>query len=109
VCAALLPAAMEINLRALKRRMPGSAALEKYHEIARLLTGHSTAQADDGVRWVRALTKELGIPPLASYGIKAGDTGVLAERASVASSTKGNPVKLEQDELNLIVEMALGY
>src|SRR3984893_4689763 len=59
VCAALLPHVMEANLRALRERQPAAGALRRYEEIARLLTGHPTATADDGVEWVRKLVTDL--------------------------------------------------
>lgn len=107
VCAVLLPVVMEINLKALKRRAPQNPAIERYHEIARMLTGIQTASAEDGIRRVRELVKELEIPPLSRYGIQSSDLPVLAERASAASSTKGNPVRLDTAELQSILEAAL--
>ena len=39
LCAALLPHVMETNLRALRARQPGSDALLRYDEVARVVTG----------------------------------------------------------------------
>ena len=39
VCAALLPAGMRANIAALRERDPQRRALERYREIARILTG----------------------------------------------------------------------
>ena len=39
VCARLLPHVMEINVRALQERQPGSDALHRYDEVARILDG----------------------------------------------------------------------
>ena len=41
-CAAVLPHAMAINVRALRQRAPESQALARYGEIGRLLTGRPT-------------------------------------------------------------------
>src|ERR1017187_2900235 len=62
VCAALLPHAMDVNIRALRARAPEK--LTRYHEIARLLTGRPHATASDGVAWVADLCRELEITPL---------------------------------------------
>ena len=43
VCAAFLPHVMAVNARALRTRQPGSAALARYDEIARILTGQAAA------------------------------------------------------------------
>ena len=47
VCAALLPHVMQANLIALHGRAPGSEALRRYDELARLLTGSDHAGAAD--------------------------------------------------------------
>ena len=69
VCAALLPHVMAANLRALRQRAASSDALRRYDEIARLLTGNSSATADDGVKWVGQLVSDLQIKPLGAYGV----------------------------------------
>jgi alcohol dehydrogenase class IV len=45
ICAALLPHVMETNLRALEERAPKSPAVQRYAEIACLLTGRSDASS----------------------------------------------------------------
>jgi alcohol dehydrogenase class IV len=102
VCAALLPHATEVNLRALRARAPESDALRRYEEAARLFDG-----SRDPVPFLAALVREFGIPPLAAYGLTAGDVPVLVEKASQASSMKGNPIKLTEEELREIAARAL--
>jgi alcohol dehydrogenase class IV len=106
VCAALLPQVMEINLRALRERLPASPALPRYDTIARLLTGHSDARAEDGVVWVRKLVADLDIPPLSTYGLSRADIPDLVNRAAQASSLKANPIVLTAEELAEAVERA---
>jgi alcohol dehydrogenase class IV len=98
---------MEINLRALRKRQPASDALRRYDEAARILTGNQNAIADDGVGWMRELCAALKIPRLRTYGLAAGDLSVLCEKASVASSVKGNPLALTDEEMREILERAL--
>ena len=107
VCAALLPHVMTINVRALQERSPESAALHRYDEIARILTGNERATANDGVAWVQELCQALHVPSLASYGVTEEDFPVLIEKASVASSMKGNPIMLTPDEMREILMRAL--
>lgn len=107
VCAALLPPVMEVNLRALRRRYEESETLARYDEIARLLTGRSSATAADGVNWVRQLVGELRIPGLRAYGIGEGDFPVLVADAARASSMKANPLPLTEPELREILTAAL--
>jgi alcohol dehydrogenase class IV len=107
VCAALLPHVVAANLRALRERAPGSAALGRYQEVARLLTGRAGAGGDDAVEWLAALTAALGIPGLGSYGFGVADVGELVDKAMRASSMKANPVGLTREELSAIVLDAL--
>lgn len=107
VCAALLPHAMAVNRAALLRRAPNSPMLARYDEIARLLTGRADAKAEDGVEWVRDLTRTLGVPPLAAHGVARGDIPTLVEKATVASGTKTNPIPLTREELADILSRAI--
>jgi len=107
VCAALLPHAMEVNVRALRRRAPESDALRRYDEVGRLLTGHAQGGAEDGVRWTAEICRRLEIPPLRAYGVGPGDIAVLVEKAAQASSMKGNPIVLTPEELAEILTRAV--
>lgn len=103
VCAALLPCGMEANLGALRARAPGSEVLRRYDEIGRLLTGRPNATADDGVAWVKEISRELGIPPLGTYGIGKENISSLVEKALQASSMKANPIVLSPEELHAVL------
>ena len=105
VCAALLPHAMDVNVEALRARSPEK--LERYHGVARLLTGKPHATASDGVAWVAALCRKLEIPPLRNYGVTQSDLPVLVEKAAQANSMKGNPIVLTEGELREIISRAL--
>jgi alcohol dehydrogenase class IV len=107
VCAALLPAGMTANITALRAREPRQGSLGRYREIARILTGDSAAHAEDGVEWVRTLTRRLSIPSLSVYGISSRDVTPLAEKAERTSSMKANPIALTAAELKLVVETSL--
>jgi alcohol dehydrogenase class IV len=106
-CAALLPHVMAANIAALRDRQRDSHVLKRYDEIAAILTGKPSAEAEDGVAWVRTLTTELRIPPLGAYGVSAADIPALVEKTAVASSTKANPIALTRDELTEILFRAL--
>jgi alcohol dehydrogenase class IV len=106
VCAALLSHVMVANVR-MARVNDASAVVNRYDEVARILTGKPDAQAADGVRWVSELVRDLKIPPLRAYGIGAGHIPELVTKAANASSMKANPVKLAPDELAGLLEQAL--
>jgi alcohol dehydrogenase class IV len=107
VCAALLAPVTRINLRALRARGAGGAGLARYEEAARIITGDSGARPEDLAEWLEALRADLHIPPLGSYGIGGGDLPTLCEKASRASSMKGNPVALEPGEMLEALQAAL--
>lgn len=107
VCARLLPYVMAANVRALEARAATSPALDRYAEIARILTGRSEATIADGIGWVRSLCADLKIPGLGRYDLtEAGIPTVVAE-AQRASSTKGNPIPLTDAELADVLHQAL--
>ncbi|HEX3443545.1 MAG TPA: iron-containing alcohol dehydrogenase [Chthoniobacterales bacterium] len=107
VCAALLPSVMEMNIQALRRRMPDSEALRRYDALGPLLSTRATAKADDAVKWVRDLCRMLNVPRLGAFGIRSDQVSTLVEEAQRANSMKANPISLEPDELAEILRAAL--
>lgn len=108
VCACLLPAVMEINVKAL-REANQTEALAKYDQIGQWLTGSSNASAEDGIVWVRELVKKMKIPALSSFGVKQSDFSLLAGKAMKASSMKGNPVVLSNEQLHQVIEKSMHF
>jgi alcohol dehydrogenase class IV len=107
VCAALLTRVMEVNLRALRERLPDGEALRRYELVAAILTGTEKATAADGIHWISQLCKALQIPGLRTYGISEVDIPELVEKAAKASSMKANPIVLTRDELTEALQAAL--
>ena len=106
-CAAVLPHAMDVNIRALRARAPEGLALRRYAEMARILTGNPHATAEEGAAWVAALCRRLEIPALGSYGVRPADLPDLADKAAQTNSMKGNPIALTEEELRQIAAAAL--
>jgi alcohol dehydrogenase class IV len=102
-CAALLAAAVEMNVRALRARQPTSPALARYEEAARLLTGRAGASIDDGVAWIRETVELLEVPGLAAFGLQPDQADEAVAKAKTASSMQGNPLPLTDDELHAIL------
>ena len=98
VCAALLPAVMRANIAALGKRDPQSQVLGRYRELNGLL-----AASGDAVEWTAKLASALGIPKLAALGIGPDDVPLLVDKAKIASSMRGNPIVLTDEELTTIV------
>lgn len=107
LCAALLPHALAVNWRALVKRAPNHAALERLATVARWLTGSEQAGVEDGIHWLAERVREFAIPPLRHYGLRETDLAELAARAAASSSMKTNPIPLTAEETRAIVLAAL--
>jgi alcohol dehydrogenase class IV len=107
VCAALLPAVLRVNARALAARAPDAPALARLREVAALVTERNDATIDDGVAWIADLCAALEIPGLARHGLTTARVPELVAKARAASSMKGNPVALTDDELTEIATASL--
>jgi alcohol dehydrogenase class IV len=106
VCAALLPAVMEINIRVLKEQKQINS-IAKYLEVAQILTGNPDAKIEDGIKWAEKMVKALKIPSLSVFGLSTFDFPVLVEKAKKASSMKGNPVLLNNEQLTKVLEKSV--
>ncbi len=107
ICAALLAASIEANIRAFRERQASSPVLARYDEIARILTGDPGAEAAEAAGWVRELCHDLKVPPLSAYGLAHEDFPVILEKSAVASSMKANPIALTRQEMEGILADSL--
>lgn len=107
LCAAVLPHGMTVNIRALRKRGHNHAALERYREAARILSGDSHAEAEYGAAYVTNLCARMEVPPLSAYGLDREQIPALVEKASKANSMKSNPIQLTADELSEVALLAL--
>ena len=96
---------LEVNVRALRERQPGSPALVRYTRVARLLTGREDAAIEDGVAWLRETAAELHVAPLGSVGLRTAQHAEVAEKAARSSSMRGNPIALSGDELREVLRL----
>lgn len=106
LCAGLLPHVIKANIQALKSRATESPALERYREVAHIITGVPAARAEDCIVWVQELCSQLKVPPLSVYGIKEADFSTVVVKAQKASSMKGNPIRLTEEELLNVLQKA---
>jgi alcohol dehydrogenase class IV len=106
-CATLLAPVADANVRALRARDLSSIALARYDEVARLLTGDHAARAEDLAAWLENLVAALGVPSLATYGVREVDVDRIVAAARVASSMQGNPIVLSDDELGAALRAAI--
>ena len=107
VCAALLAAAVDVNLHALRDRAADHPALPRFTEVATLLTDDPNANPEDALGWLDDLAVALSIPGLASYGLIEEDIPALVAAAQRASSMRSNPIPLTDGEVGDIVRRSL--
>ncbi|MCW5951605.1 MAG: iron-containing alcohol dehydrogenase [Propionibacteriaceae bacterium] len=105
ITAAVMAPVSRANIDALAAEDPGHPALARYAEVGELLTGERSAEAY--LAWFTETVSLLGIRGLASLGMDEADIPEIAEAASRASSTKGNPVRLPVATFEQIVRTAL--
>ena len=106
ICACLLPAVMETNIAELRKR-GHKVGINKYCEVTAILTGDKNASPEDGILWAKKLVSELMIPSLTQIGITSDDFPELVQKAKNASSMKGNPVELNDNQLMAILEKSM--
>jgi alcohol dehydrogenase class IV len=107
ICGILLPSVVSINIRTLKQREKENPVLQRFTEIANMLTGNPDATCEDGANWLADLVQILQIPRLSEYGITRKDFPAVIEKAQKASSMKANPINLTVEELTEVLESAL--
>ena len=106
-CARLLSPVVEANLRALRQRAPDSPAIARYDEVARMITGKTSARAEDGATWLWDLADELAVPSFSTYGVREQDVPRIVAEARRASSMQGNPIVLTDEELADVLRSAI--
>lgn len=107
LCGALLPASFEANWRALRERDPHHPALDRMSEVARMLTGGRMETPEAAVTWLIDLKETLRVPGLAHYGVTESQIPDLVEAGRKASSMRGNPITLIDEELASILARSL--
>ena len=80
--------------------------LQRYAEVAQLLTGRSSAGASEAIEWLHQLCVDLNVAPLSQFGFTPQDIPMVVAQAQQASSMKGNPIVLTEEELEGILSEA---
>lgn len=105
ICGTLLAGAVRANMEwLLDRRGSGDQSLKKYARAGALLAGRETGDVPGDCRLLveilDAWTRNLDLPTLGEYGMRASDIdGILEE-----TSLKNNPAALGGEELRAILE-----
>jgi alcohol dehydrogenase class IV len=107
LCAALLAPVVRVNVETLQSNQPDHPALQRYLQIAQILTSDPMATIEMGIRWLEDITQALHIPGLHVYGVVYQDFPTIVEKAAASSSMRGNPAELTSAEMVRMLEMAL--
>jgi alcohol dehydrogenase class IV len=99
ICARLLPIVFEANIKALQDLPTGSNTMNRFREVARLLTGDPTSNPEDGVEWIWNVCNYVKILPLGQLGLNPTFFPAIISKAQQSTSMKGNPVSLSNKEL----------
>ncbi len=103
--AAVMVPTGRLNLACLRAADPVPGAMDRYAEVGELLTGVRDPEA--GLDWFAETAEALGVVGLAAAGLTADQIPAVADAASHASSTKGNPVQLSSVQLADILHASL--
>jgi alcohol dehydrogenase len=110
-CGAVAAEVTAANLAALRSRVPGSPALERYARAGRILAdlgpGVGSREAGEAlVSTLRAWAAILRVPGLAAYGISEADLPAIVADAR-GGSMRANPVELTDGELTEVLRASL--
>lgn len=103
ITAQLSPYVMQENV--LAAREAGRAdVLNRYRQLACILTGRMNAEIIDGILWTRRTLKRLNLPSVSEYGLCDIMFDDVAEDALLSNAIKGNPLPLNKQRLLSILE-----
>ena len=114
ICAALLPAVIQANVKALREQNQEHEGLSRYAAIAKVITRDGALAIDAAIdillSTLRCLLRDLHIPPLSKFNVQEPDIPDLVYLARHSSSMKYNPVKLSDEALAGILRAGIaGY
>jgi alcohol dehydrogenase class IV len=103
ITAQLAPYVMQENV--LAAREAGRAdVLNRYRQLACILTGRMDADIVDGIAWTKRTLERLNLPPVSEYGLCDTMFDEVAEDALLSNAIKGNPLPLNKERLQGILE-----
>ena len=103
ICACLLPQVFRMNAKKILE-LKDEEMIGRFQNVAEWVTGMEGTEIQNAVDWFASLNEELSIPHLKDLGIDKKDFQVIIEKSINSSSMKGNPVLLDQNDLQVILE-----
>ncbi len=108
VCAALLAPVLKMNY-SVARENPTKESqrlLGRISEVSLMLSRNVGARPEDGIEIIKKLAQAQNVAKLSKLGLKKEHFPTVVEKASKASSMKGNPFVLSAEKLTQILEEA---
>jgi alcohol dehydrogenase class IV len=99
ICGALLGPVLAVNRGAMAARAPDLPAAARLEEICALIAGALGCGAAEAPAALAAWARAAGLPGLMGLGFDPNTAGAVAAASAAASSMKGNPLPLTEDEL----------
>ena len=78
--------------------------LNRYRQLACILTGRINAEVTDGILWTKRTLKRLSLPSVSQFGLCDTMFDDIAEDALRSNAIKGNPLPLNKQRLQGILE-----
>jgi alcohol dehydrogenase class IV len=107
VCACLVVAVADKNYAAMKAREPNNPALAKFDEAVKIILQDESGTFDEGLERLKTFCMQMFVPGLSEYNITESDFSEIVSKAQNASSMKGNPIQLTEEELHAILAESL--
>ena len=106
VCAALLPAVLRMNLDIARQgKQPlCRQTMARINETALMLSRDVNSKTQDLITLIEKMSTQQNVAGLEKRGVKRADFPVIIEKASRASSMKGNPFPLTAEQLFQILD-----
>ena len=103
ITARMAPFVMRENIRTAEQAGRGDI-LDRYCEIAKIITQDAGADYHDSWRWAQSLLTQLRVPELNSFGICDTTFEKVAQDAMQSVSIRGNPLPLTEKRLIYILK-----
>ncbi len=106
ICGRLLPHVLMLNVRALRDRDPANPARRRLDEVAGWIADAHDSTLDEAFEFLESRVDLLGVARLGAIGLKWGAFRDVAGKSTRASSMRGNPIELTEDELVQVLAYA---
>jgi alcohol dehydrogenase class IV len=108
ICASLLAPVLKMNYSVVRENptKESQRLLGRISEVSLMLSRNVGARPEDAIEIIEKLARSQNVAGLGKLGLKKEQFPTVVEKASKASSMKGNPFVLSAEKLTQILEEA---